>query len=170
MLVAALTSNGMIASDVNFINMSLPDARTALLAGKIDGALQAAALIIRDQEAGCRALFTADGLITPLLLTAVRPVFAETWPDLLDIYLKVQKDAYDWILANTEEAVNIGAKIQQISSADGMNLYEWSNMDWRLTQNDIASMQSDVDFLFEQNMITQKIDPAGIVLPAAFGQ
>jgi ABC-type nitrate/sulfonate/bicarbonate transport system substrate-binding protein len=169
MLIAALTANGMTSSDVDFISMSLPDARTALLAGKIDGALQAAALIIRDQEAGCKTLFTADGLITPLLLTAARPQFVEKWPELLDLYLAVQKEAYDWILANTQEAVDLGAKVQQISAADGMDLYMWSNMDWQLTQADVTAMNADVDFLFEQGMITQRINPVDIVLPAAFG-
>ena len=65
MLVAALVSEGMGAADVNFIQMGLPEARSALLSGQIDGALQAAALIIRGEEAGMRVLITADGYLTP---------------------------------------------------------------------------------------------------------
>jgi ABC-type nitrate/sulfonate/bicarbonate transport system substrate-binding protein len=167
-LIAALVSAGMSARDVNFIQMELPDARAALLSGNVDGALQAAALIIRDLEAGMRVLFTADGYVTPLLLSAVRPEFARQYPELLQIYLDTQKEAYAWILANTAEAVAIGSKIQQISEADGMRLYGWSGMAAVLEQSDLPALRADVDFLFEQEMIAQKIDPAGFILPAAF--
>jgi ABC-type nitrate/sulfonate/bicarbonate transport system substrate-binding protein len=167
-LIAALVAEGMSARDVNFIQMELPDARAALLSGNVDGALQAAALIIRDLEAGMRVLFTADGYVTPLLLSAVRPDFAKNYPELLQIYLDTQKEAYSWILANTAEAVAIGSKIQQISEEDGMKLYGWSGMAAVLEPDDLPALRADVDFLFEQEMITQRIDPADFILPAAF--
>jgi ABC-type nitrate/sulfonate/bicarbonate transport system substrate-binding protein len=167
-LIAALVAEGMSARDVNFIQMELPDARAALLSGNVDGALQAAALIIRDLEAGMRILFTADGYVTPLLLSAVRPDFAKKYPELLQIYLDTQKEAYSWILANTAEAVAIGSKIQQISEEDGMRLYGWSGMAAVLEPEDLPALRADVDFLFEQEMITQRIDPADFILPAAF--
>jgi ABC-type nitrate/sulfonate/bicarbonate transport system substrate-binding protein len=170
MLIAALVSEGMSAGDVNFIQMDLPDARAALLSGKVDGALQAAALIIRDQEAGMRVLFTADGYVTPLLLTAVRPDFAKKYPELLQIYLDTQKEAYSWIMSNTSEAVKIGSRIQGISEADGMKLYEWSGMALSLEQSDLPALEADVDFLFGQDMITRKVNPADFILPAAYGK
>jgi ABC-type nitrate/sulfonate/bicarbonate transport system substrate-binding protein len=170
MLVAALVSEGMNANDVNFIQMDLPDARAALLSGRIDGALQAAALIIRGREAGMKVLFTADGYVTPLLLSAVRPDFAKNYPDLLQIYLDTQKETYSWILANPAEAVAIGSRIQQISEADGQRLYEWSGMASVLEQSDLPALTADVNFLLEQNMISQKANPADFILPAAFGK
>jgi ABC-type nitrate/sulfonate/bicarbonate transport system substrate-binding protein len=170
MLIAALVSEGMSAGDINFIQMDLPDARTALLSGRIDGALQAAALIIRDQEAGMNILFTADGYVTPLLLSAVRPDFAKNYPELLQIYLDTQREAYSWILANTAEAVAIGSRIQNISEADGMKLYTWSGMASTLEQSDLPFLAADVDFLFENDMITQKVDPNDFILNAAYGK
>jgi ABC-type nitrate/sulfonate/bicarbonate transport system substrate-binding protein len=170
MLIAALVSEGMSAADINFIQMDLPDARAALLSGRIDAALQAAALIIRDQEAGMRILFTADGYVTPLLLSAVRPDFAKNYPDLLQIYLDTQQEAYSWILANTAEAVAIGSRIQKISEADGMKLYQWSGIASKLEESDLPALAADVDFLFENNMITQRVDPRDFILPAAYGK
>lgn len=168
MLIAALNAEGMSIEDVRFISMDLPEARTALLSGAVDAALQAASLIIRGKEAGLRVLFTADGYVHPLLLTAVRPEFAQKYPELLEMYLKVQQEAYNWILNNQEEAVAIGAKMQEIAVEDATALYTWSGMDSFITQQDIAGMSADVGFLLEQKMITQRIDPADLVLPEAF--
>jgi NitT/TauT family transport system substrate-binding protein/sulfonate transport system substrate-binding protein len=167
MLVAALTREGLSPGDVNFIQMGLPEARTALLSGQIDGALQAASLIIRGEEAGMKTLFTADGYLTPLLLTAVRPDFAAAYPELLDVYLRTQNEAYTWILANTREAVAIGSRYQKVSEADGMRLYEWGGMARTLEPADVEALKADVKFLLEQNMISRSVNPQDFILPVA---
>jgi NitT/TauT family transport system substrate-binding protein/sulfonate transport system substrate-binding protein len=170
MLVAALAAEGLGAGDVEFIQMGLPEARTALLSGQVDGALQAASLIIRGEEAGMRTLFTADGYLTPLLLTAVRPAFAEKYPELLKLYLDVQNRAFDWIRANTREAVAIGSRYQKISEADGMKLYEWGGMTNLLEPSDVEALKADVQFLLDQKMISRGVDPGDFILPPAYGK
>jgi len=168
MLIAALTKEGMKASDVKFIHMDISEARSALLANRVDAALQTSSLIIRNEEAGMRTLFTADGYLTPLLLTAVRPAFAKNYPELLRIYLEVQEKAYDWISANTTEAVAIGSRLHQISMEDGMKLYRWEGFARTVGAEDIASLEADIDFLYQQNMIEQKINPRSFILPSAY--
>jgi ABC-type nitrate/sulfonate/bicarbonate transport system substrate-binding protein len=168
MLVAVLVAEGLSTSDVNFVQMGLPEARAALLSGQIDGALQAAALVIRDEEAGMRVLFTADGYLTPLLLTAVRPAFARDYPELLQVYLDVQKEAYAWILANTDAAIAIGCGYQEIAIADGQKLYQWSGMAPVLEQGDIPVLEGDVQFLLEQGMIDRSVNPRDFIRPQAF--
>ncbi|MDR2072130.1 MAG: ABC transporter substrate-binding protein [Spirochaetaceae bacterium] len=170
MLIAALVKEGLRGSDVNFIQMGLPEARTALLAKQVDGALQAASLIIRNQEAGARILFTADGYLTPLLFTAVRPDFARQYPELLKVYLDTQAAAYDWIAANTREAVAIGARMQQISPEDGMKLFNWSGIASLMEPGDLPALQADVDFLYQQQMIDRKVNPQDFILPQAYGR
>jgi NitT/TauT family transport system substrate-binding protein/sulfonate transport system substrate-binding protein len=170
MLVAALAREGMSAADVNFIQMGLPEARTALLANRVDGALQAASLIIRDEEAGARVLFTADGYMTPLLFTAVRPDFARRYPDLLKLYLDTQAAAFDWIAANTREAVAIGSRIQQISPEDGMKLFNWGGIASVMDTADLPALQADVDFLYQQEMIDRKVNPRDFILPSAYSR
>ena len=170
MLIAALVREGMNASDVKLLNMNLPQAGAALLAGQVDGALQAAGVIIRNEEAGMRTLFTADGYLTPLLLTAVRPAFAENYPELLSTYLQVQDEACNWITANTTEAVALASRLLQVSAEDGMKLYQWNGIAQVLEQSDIKALEEDVDFLYGQNMIERKIDPRVFVLQMAFGR
>jgi ABC-type nitrate/sulfonate/bicarbonate transport system substrate-binding protein len=170
MLIAALVKEGMKASDIKFIQMDINEARSALLANRVDAALQTSSLIIRNEEAGMRTLFTADGYITPLLFTVVRPAFAKNYPELLQIYLDQQNKAYDWIRANPTEAVEIGSRILQVSMEDGMKLYNWSGLTKVMEAEDINFLEADVDFLFQQNMIEQKINPRIFILPAAFNK
>jgi len=170
MLIAALLKEGMKVSDVKFIHMDINDARSALLANRVDAALQTSSLIIRNEEAGMRTLFTADGYINPLLFTAIRPAFAKNYPELLRLYLDVQEKAYDWIIANPREAVEIGSRIHQISIEDGMKLYRWSGFTKVMEVEDVSSLEADVDFLYQQNMIEQKINPRLFILPFAFNK
>jgi len=170
MLIAALVKEGMKASDINFIQMDLAEARSALLAGRVDAALQTSSLIIRNEEAGMHTLFTADGYITPLLFTAVRPAYAENYPKLLRTYLDVQEKAYDWIIANPTEAVEIGSRIHQISMEEGMKLYQWSGLTKVMAAEDVSSLETDVDFLYQQNMIERKINPRIFILPSSFNK
>jgi len=170
MLIAALLKEGMKASDIKFIQMDINEARTALLANRVDAALQTSSLIIRNEEAGMRTLFTADGYINPLLFTAVRPAFAKNNPELLKVYLDVQEKAYDWIIANPTEAVEIGSRIHQISVDDGMKLYRWSGFAKVMEAGDLTSLEADVDFLYQQNMIEQKVNPRSFILPAAYNK
>jgi len=169
LLAAALVAEGMSLADVKFVSMGLPEARTALLAGRVDAALQAASLIIRGEEAGLRVLCTADGYLTPLLVSAVRPDFAEKRPALLRVYLDAQKEAAAWIGTHPGEAAAIGARIHGISEDDARKLSEWNGMASVLEKSDLKAMEADVEFLLWQGMIARKVDPADFTLPAAFG-
>ncbi|GHV85584.1 ABC transporter substrate-binding protein [Spirochaetia bacterium] len=170
MLAAALAREGMSMTELNFIQMGLPEARTALLAGRVDGALQAASLIIRNEEAGMRTLFTADGYLAPLLFTAVRPAFAKAYPELLEIYLDIQKAVYNWIAANTKEAVAIGSRVQQISAEDGMKLFQWSGIALTMEAADTKAVEADISFLYQQGMIDQKPNPRRFIRSTAYGK
>ena len=170
MLIAALVKEGMNASDIRFIQMDINEARSALLANRVDAALQTSSLIIRNEEAGMRTLFTADGYINPLLFTIVRPAFAKSYPELLRLYLDQQNKAYDWIIANPAEAVEIGSRILQVSKEDGMKLYNWSGLAKTMEAEDVRSLEADVDFLYQQDMIEQKINPSTFILPSAFNK
>lgn len=168
MLVAALAKEGLKESDVKFVYMGLPKARTALLAGQVDAALLAASLVIKSEEAGARVLTTAKGLVTPILASAASEKFLTEHPDLVARYLKVFRQAMDFINADPEKAIAIGAKEHGISMQDAKTLYSWAGFTTHLTGADIASMKEDVIFLKNNDMIKKIVDPAKICTPAAF--
>jgi NitT/TauT family transport system substrate-binding protein/sulfonate transport system substrate-binding protein len=168
MLLAALSKEGLKASDVKFVNMRLPQARTAMLAGSVDAALLAASLVIKSEEAGAHVIVTADGLVTPKLVSAASETFASEYPDVVARYEKVFRKAMDFILQNPARAVEIGAKEHGVSVEDGQILADWAAFTDHLAASDIKSMRDDLNFLQQNDMLKREFDPATACLPIAF--
>lgn len=168
MLVAALADAGLSESDVNFVSMDLPKARTAMLGGQVDAALLAASLVVKSVEAGAHVVATADGYVTPKLVSAVRHDFAVQRPDLVARYVKVSRQAMTFINENKDEAIEIGVKEHGVSLEEGKTLAEWAGFTDHLTEDDLESMRRDLAFLKEHGMLKTDVDPATVCLPAAF--
>lgn len=150
-------------SDVKLISMGLPQAQAALLTGEVDAALLAASLMMKSQDAGAKILTTSEGYVHPLLVSACSGRFLEDHPEMAERYRKVQREAYEYILEYPEEAVAIGAREQGMSMEDARELYRRSAMGRELRKEDLASMEEDVSFLFEQGMIEREIEVQTVI-------
>ncbi len=167
MLVAALNSKGMTIDDINFISMKLPQARTAMLAGKIDAALLAASLVIKSVDAGAHIVTTADGLVMPKLVSAASGAFAADHPEMIERYRKVFNETMQFIQTHWDDSLAIGIKEHGISKKDGQTLADWAGFTSYLTPGDLKSMRDDVQFLKANNMLKEDVDPERICLPGA---
>ena len=159
LLIAALVKEGMSADDVEFLSMDIPAAMTAVTSGRVDAALLAASGIIKAEEAGCRVVTTAKGLVDVNLVMTASKQFAEKHPEALE-----------WIKANWQEAVAIGAKEHGISLADAEKLAGWSHYYGVLTDADVKGLEADQKFLIENGLMTTPVDVKSIVLPIALGK
>ena len=167
LLVAGLAKEGMTINDVKFVQMGIPQSFAALMSGKVDAALIAAGALVKAKEAGKPVIATATGLVTPKLAMCASKRFIEEKPDLVKDVVAVQDEAYDWIMAHHKEAVALGAKEQNISEADAEQLYAWSHYNKRLNENDIKSLDEDMDFLLENGMARNRVDSRSFVLKSA---
>ena len=167
LLVAALVKNGMKASDVEFLAMDIPAAMAAVTSGQVDAALLAASGIIKAQEAGCSVITTAKGIVNVNLVMTASKSFAEKHPEALATVVRVEREALEWINANWDEAVKIGAKEHGISIADAEKLAKWSNYYNALTEADVKGLEIDQQFLVENGMMRQPVDVKSVVLPIA---
>jgi ABC-type nitrate/sulfonate/bicarbonate transport system substrate-binding protein len=170
MLEAALAKEGMSLGDLNFVQAGLAEAGEALLSGQADAALQAGSLIVRNEEAGARVLFTSEAYLTPFLFTAVRPDFAKQWPDILKVYLDTQAAAYDWIAANPRETVAIICRHKKITEEDGTELFQWSGIASVMDIDELSAVRADVDFLYKQGMITVRVNPENFILSSTYSR
>jgi len=163
LLVSALKREGLSANDVEHINMGIPNAVQAMLSGRVDCALAAAASVVNAEKNGGRILVTCEGYVSPLLISACSKDFAKNHPDMLKLYTDTYKEAKAWMEANMDEALAIGAKVQDISMEDAKKLYSWSNFTDHLTEADLAALEYDVNFMLETGMIEKHIDKMDFV-------
>lgn len=167
LLVAALTKEGMTMADIQFAQMDIPQAFAALQGGKVDAALLAANMVIKAQEEGANRLATASGHVEPLLGMMASEAFIKQHPDRLKAVLTAHDKAWQWIAANHDAAIALGATMQGISPEEAEQLFAWSHFTQRLTSADLASMQKDMDFLMENNMMRKRVDVGSLISPEA---
>lgn len=163
LLVAALKKENLTTDDIEFINMGIPNAVQAMLSGKVDCALAAAASVVNAEKNGGRVLVTCEGYVSPLLISACRKDFAERHPDMLSLYSSTYREAVKWMEANMEEALALGAQVQDISIEDARKLFDWSNFTDHLTEKDLDALEYDVGFMLENGMIERHIDKMDFV-------
>lgn len=163
LLVAALKKEGMTIDDVEFINMGIPNGVQAMLSGKVDCALAAAASVVAAEKNGGRVLVTCEGYVSPLLIAACGKEFAKNHSDMLKLYVDTYKEAKAWMEANMDEALALGAKVQDISLEDAKKLFAWSNFTDSLTAADLDALEYDVNFMLENGMIEKPIDKMDFV-------
>lgn len=171
LLVAALASQKLTLNDVEYINMNLPAARAALIAGQVDVATLAGANAIAVEKAGGGPLTSGEGLIKPTTVIGARTSFLNDHPDLVEAYFKAHRKAIDFMMENPDEALAIAAKDQKISIDDAraqLPLYDFSAT---MTDADVANLREDQAFMIESGMLQKAnaIDiKAALVAPLAF--
>jgi len=167
LLAAALDSEGCCMKDVEFIEMGLPQSSTAMISGQIDGALLAGSLLIQAGENGAHVLTTAEGHVTPKLVIAGRGGFIDEHPEAVELYLRVHREAMDWMESHLEEALEIGAREQGISIDDAARLYDWTQFIDSLTETDVITMEDDIEFMVENGMLREAVDPRACICETA---
>jgi ABC-type nitrate/sulfonate/bicarbonate transport system substrate-binding protein len=151
--------------DVGFLQMDIPAARTALLAGQVDAALLAAANVQLAQAAGAHVVTTAEGYVQPQLVVAARGGFLREYPQLVDLYLAVQREALQWISEHREEALALGAQEQNIGLAEARALADASHFTAALGPAEVAALGQDVDFMVKAGMLRAPVNPNDLLRP-----
>ena len=157
----------MSDGDGTVVPMDIPAAMTAVVAGHADAALLAASAVIKAQEAGCEVITTAKGLVNVNLVMTAREGFAKDYPNALNLVVKTQRKALQWINGHWDEAVALVAKEHGIRLDDAKKLAQWSNYYDTLTNDDIKGLVDDQFFLVENGMMAKKVNVRTLVLPTA---
>lgn len=158
LLAAALDREGMQLSDVNYLNMDLTAAHAALLSGAIDAATLAGADAQAVLAAGGRILTTAEGIISPMTLVAVRGAFLAEQPDLVRLYLSAQARALDFMRAAPNRALEIAAAEQKISVEDARSVWPWYDFSPAISERDQGNLEACQQFLVRAGMLQKTID------------
>ena len=158
LLVAALKREGLTAADVKFVNMTGPQAQAALTSGSADAALIAGFFIVPAEAGGARVIINGNGLVSGLTVVAVKESFLRDYPDLVRRYLKVHRQALQYLKNHPAESIKIVAEEIRVSESDVKRMLPLYNFSSGITDADLADLEATQTFLKENDMLTNTIN------------
>lgn len=158
LLVAYLATADMTINDVNYVNMSIPEAKAALDGGSIDAALVAGATAYQAKQQGYHLIADGEGLIDAIIAVAVTEEFYNKYPEIIEKLTQAQEEIAEFIKENEAEALEIVASALDLEVAAVEDMYEYYNFSTEITEEDKQGFQKTADFMFETGMIEKELD------------
>ena len=157
LLVSYLATAGMTIDDVNYVNMSIPDAKAGLDGGSVDVALVAGATAYNAGQQGYHLVADGEGLIKAIIAVAVTQKFmtstrrsSRSWkkhrPRLLISWRK------------PDETMQIVADELDLDVDAVKSMYDLYDFSTEITDDDKEGFQKTADFMYESGMIDEAFD------------
>ncbi|AVD37251.1 NrtA/SsuA/CpmA family ABC transporter substrate-binding protein [Clostridioides difficile] len=157
-LISALDKEGLSMDDVEFVNMGIPEASAALSDGSIDAALIAGPAALKAMKSGSKLVANGEGLVDGIIVTAVSTDFAEKHPEIVERFMKVEKETLEYVNNNFDEAMEKVAKEVDLSLEETKELYVWYDFSLDITDKDISSLEDTQDFLIKNKLQEKKVN------------
>ena len=151
-LISALDKEGLSMDDVEFVNMGIPEASAALSDGSVDAALIAGPAALKAMKSGSKLVANGEGLVDGIIVTAVSTDFAEKHPEIVERFMKVEKETLEYVNNNFDEAMEKVAKEVDLSLEETKELYAWYDFSLDITDKDISSLEDTQDFLIKNKL------------------
>lgn len=164
LLAKALEEAGLGFGDIQVVNMLVPDAVTALMAGHIDAAVVVEPVLSKLQTQG-KVVVLRDGvgLMPGLTVMTVRREVKEKRPEVVAAYLRAHTRSLQFMKEEAEETVELVAKETKLPAeliAKIMTKYSFSpEIDPEL----LAGLEDTASFLQQVGVIKESIDIEGLV-------
>ncbi|WP_131036672.1 NrtA/SsuA/CpmA family ABC transporter substrate-binding protein, partial [Clostridioides difficile] len=157
-LISALDKEGLSMDDVEFVNMGIPEASAALSDGSVDAALIAGPAALKAMKSGSKLVANGEGLVDGIIVTAVSTDFAEKHPEIVERFMKVEKETLEYVNNNFDEAMEKVAKEVDLSLEETKELYAWYDFSLDITDKDISSLEDTQDFLIKNKLQEKKVN------------
>ena len=157
-LISALDKEGLSMDDVEFVNMGIPEASAALSDGSVDAALIAGPAALKAMKSGSKLVANGEGLVDGIIVTAVSTDFAEKHPEIVERFMKVEKETLEYVNNNFDEAMEKVAKEVDLSLEETKELYAWYDFSLDITDKDISSLEDTQDFLITNKLQEKKVN------------
>lgn len=158
LLVSYLATADMTIDDVNYVNMSIPEAKAALEGGSLDAALIAGATAYQAKQQGYHLITDGEGLIDAIIAVAVTDEFYKTYPEIVEKLKEAQDEIAAYIRDNEAEALAIVAKALELDTAAVEEMYAYYDFSTEMTETDKEGFQNTADFMYEAGMIENPLD------------
>lgn len=164
LLLEALSKENMKAEDVQFINMAIPNAVSAILSGKADAALVAGASVPNAEKEGARIITTGEGLLDATIVIGVSGDFLEKHKDIVKRYLDVHRRSLEFMKTNRDETYQMAADETQLPLETVKAMYDLYDFNPEITEKDIKELEKTQDFLKENGMLQKTIDIKSLIV------
>lgn len=158
LLVTYLATAGMTLEDVNYVNMSIAEAKAALDGGSLDAALVAGATAYQAKQQGYHLIVDGEGLIDAIIAVAVTDEFYKTYPEIIEKLEQAQDEIAKFINENEAEALGIVAEELDLEASAVEEMYGHYNFSTEITDSDKQGFQNTADFMYKAGMIENKLD------------
>ncbi|MBQ6819712.1 MAG: NrtA/SsuA/CpmA family ABC transporter substrate-binding protein [Clostridium sp.] len=158
LLVAYLEKAGMTIDDVNYVNMSIPDAKAALDGGSVDVALVAGPTAYKSQQQGYHLVTDGEGLTDALIAVAVREDFYNEHKDVIDAFMAGESEVLEFINNNYDETMGIVATELDLDKSAVEEMFTQYDFNMDITEADRVAFQNVADFMYKTNMIESEFD------------
>lgn len=158
LLVSYLASGEMTIDDVDYINMSIPEAKAALDGGSIDAALVAGATAYQADKQEYHLITDGEGLIDAIIAVAVTEEFYNKYPDIIEKLTQAQDEVAKFLKENEKEALKMTANALELEVEAVEEMYGYYDFSTEITEVDKEGFQRTADFMYANGMIEKEFD------------
>lgn len=158
LLVSYLAQADMALDDVNYVNMSIPDAKAGLDGGSVDVALLAGATAYNAEQQGYHLVADGEGLISALIAVATTQKFYDEHPDVIKKLNAAQEEIASYMADNQEATMETVAAALDLDVDAVKEMYGFYDFSTEITDADKEGFQKTTDFMYESGMIENELD------------
>ena len=153
LLAAYLATAGMTIDDVDYVNMSIPDALAGLEGGSLDVAMLAGPTAYQAEQAGYHLVADGEGLIDADIAVAVTGAFYEEHPEIVAKLVEAQEKIASFMAGNEEETMEIVAGTLDLDVQAVKDMYKDYDFSIEVTDKDREGFRKTADFMLASDMI-----------------
>ena len=158
LLVSYLAQADMTLDDVNYVNMSIPDAKAGLDGGSVDVALLAGATAYNAEQQGYHLVADGEGLISALIAVATTQKFYDEHPDVIEKLNAAQDEIASYMADSQDETMETVAAALDLDVDAVKEMYGYYDFSTEITDADKEGFQKTADFMYESGMIENELD------------
>ncbi|MEG0856730.1 MAG: NrtA/SsuA/CpmA family ABC transporter substrate-binding protein [Terrisporobacter sp.] len=163
-LVSALKKENMTLDDVEFVDMTIPDATSALEGGSVDCALVAGPSALQAIKGGKTKVVDGEGLVDGIIVIAVNEDFAEKYPELVERFMKIHKETLNYMESNYDEMISKISKEVDLGEEETKELYKWYDFSCEIGDNEIKALEETQKFLIDNKMQENEVNVEDLIL------
>lgn len=157
-LLAYLDKENLTEKDVEFSNMSIPDAAAALDSGNLDVALLGGPAAYKAKEAGLHEITNGENLIDAIICVASSEKFAKDHPDVIKALDDAQAEISKFMEDEKDQTKEIVKKELDLDDKAYDYMFSMYDFSTKITEKDKEGFERTKKFMLDNKMIEKDFD------------